>query len=329
MTAARERGRFRRARSALLLLTVLQLAGLVQPSLVHAGDAEPPREYSAVKEARERFQRGVRFYREGNDDAALAEFVRAQELAPNFRILYNLGQVQAERNDAVAALRFFKQYLLEGGALISAERKSEVERSLLELQEKVAELQIEADAPGARLFVNDTFIAELPLPKPLTINAGKCNLRLERDGYTPVTRELVVASGELRVVSLTLTPEAKPAPPPLPPPAEPVSWDERPFWISLAATASLGTATAAFAFATAFTDRPEVAADADQARDGHDRLRTYALLTGSFGAATLVSAGAAAYFLLSRPSDSSRKDEASVTAKVVPSPSGVYLLGTF
>ena len=331
MKAAHEPGRSRRARSSLLLLAALQMSVLGHASLVHASDPEPPPEYSAVKEARERFQRGVRFYREGNDDAALAEFVRAQELAPNFRILYNLGQVQAERNDAVAALRFFNQYLLEGGALVSPERRSEVERTLLELQEKVAELQIDADAPGARLFVNDTFVAELPLPKPLTINAGKCNLRVERDGYIPVSRELVVASGELRVLSLVLVPEAKPEPEPapLPPPPPAITWDERPFWISLAATASLGTATAAFAFATAFTDQPELAVDANQARDAHNRVRTYALLTGSFGAATLVSAGAAAYFLLSRPSDATRKDEARVTAKVVPSPSGVYLLGTF
>jgi hypothetical protein len=316
-----------------LSLSALSFSALsfLQPSLARASDAEPPPEYSAVKEARERFQRGVRFYREGNNDAALAEFVRAQELAPNFRILYNLGQVQAERNDAVAALRFFKQYLEEGGALVSSERRSEVERSLLELAEKVAEIQIEADAPGARLFLNDVFLGELPLPKPLTINAGKCVVRLERDGYTPVTRELVIASGELRVVNLTLMAEAKPAAAtaPLPPIAPSPSWDERPFWISLAATAGLGTATAAFAFATAFTDQPALAEDPERARAAHDRVRTYALLTGSFGAATLVSAGAAAYFLLSRPSEPGTKDDARVTAKVVPSPSGVYLLGTF
>jgi PEGA domain-containing protein len=284
-----------------------------------------------MKEARERFQRGVRFYREGNNDAALAEFVRAQELAPNFRILYNLGQVQAERNDAVAAKRFFNQYLLEGGTQISPERRSEVERSLLELAEKVAEIEVDVDAPGTRVFIDDVFVGELPLAQPITINAGKVDLRLEHAGYVPARRELVIASGELRVVSLTLAPEAEPepAPAPLPPPRPTPTWDERPFWISLAATASLGTATAAFAFATAFTDQPELAEDPGRARSARDRVRTYALLTGSFGAATLISAGAAAYFLLSRPDDSSNKDGARVTAKVVPSPSGVYLLGTF
>jgi PEGA domain-containing protein len=303
---------------------------LTRAAGAQASDADTPPEYSATKEARERFQRGVRFYREGNNDAALAEFIRAQELAPNFRILYNLGQVQAERNDAVGALRFFDQYLLEGGALISPERRSEVERTRRELAEKVAELQIDADAPGAQVFINDVLVAVLPLRQPLTINAGKCNLRLERTGYTPVSRELVIASGELREVSLSLTPEVKvPAEPePALAHAPAPSWDATPFWISLAATASLGTATAAFAFATAFSDQPDPSDDPDKAREAHDRVQTYALLTGGFGAATLVSAGAAAYFLLSRPAPDAG-DTARVTARVVPSPSGLYLFGTF
>jgi hypothetical protein len=313
--------------SALLLLALV----LARAPALHAADTDPPPEYSAMKEARERFQRGVHFYREGNNDAALAEFVRAQELAPNFRILYNLGQVQAERNDAVGALRFFDQYLLEGGALVSPERRSEVERTRRELAEKVAELSIIADAPGAQVFVNDVFVATLPLRAPLTINAGKCNLRLERAGYSPVARELVIASGELREVSLALAPEVKaPSEPESIPVHEvPPSWNAQPFWISLAATASLGTATAAFALATAFTDQPALSEDPGKARDAHAKVRTYALLTGGFGAATLVSAGAAAFFLLSRPEPEASGETARVTAKVVPSPSGIYLFGTF
>jgi hypothetical protein len=314
-------------RTALLSLALVIGSG----GAAFASDVDPPPEYSAVKEARERFQRGVSFYREGNNDAALAEFIRAQELAPNFRILYNLGQVQAQRNDAVGALRFFDQYLLEGGALISPERRSEVERTRRELAEKVAELTIEADVPGAQVFVDDVRIGTLPLERPLTVNAGTCNLRLERAGYTPLTRELVIASGELRELRLTLEPVVEPAPPPAPPPVrEPApTWNEQPFWISLAATASLGTATAAFALATALTDQPEPGRDPEGAAQAHDRVRTYALLTGGFGAATLVSAGAAAYFLWSRPGAESSSEAPRVTAKVVPSPSGVYLFGTF
>jgi tetratricopeptide (TPR) repeat protein len=314
------------SRSALILLALL----LARAPAVHAADTDAPPEYSAMTEARERFQRGVLFYREGNYDAALAEFVRAQELAPNVRSLYTLGQVQAERNDAVGALHFFDQYLLEGGALISPERRGEVERTRRELAEKVSELAIVADAPGAQVFVNDVFVAILPLREPLTINSGKCNLRLERTGYTPVSRELVIASGELREVSLTLAPEVKAnaqTQPTLAHDGAP-SWDATPFWISLAATASLGSATAAFALATAFTDQPALTEDPGKARDARDRVRTYALLTGGFGAATLVSAGAAAFFLLSRP-DPAASDRARVTAKLVPSPSGIYLFGTF
>src|SRR5512145_1254691 len=49
---------------------------------------------SAVEEASQRFQRAVKLYRERSFDAALAEFNRAYELSPDYRVLYNLGQVQ-------------------------------------------------------------------------------------------------------------------------------------------------------------------------------------------------------------------------------------------
>ena len=44
----------------------------------------------------------------------LAEFMRAYELLPNYRVLYNIGQVQLERHDYVAALHAFDDYLEQG-----------------------------------------------------------------------------------------------------------------------------------------------------------------------------------------------------------------------
>jgi tetratricopeptide (TPR) repeat protein len=72
----------------------LALAALLSCAVTARADAplEPD-----TSEARMRFTRGVKLYHEGSYDAALAEFTKAYRLAPNYRVLYNLAQVQAER----------------------------------------------------------------------------------------------------------------------------------------------------------------------------------------------------------------------------------------
>jgi hypothetical protein len=57
-----------------------------------------------VSSARVHFLRGVESYKEGAFDIAVVEFTRAYEIAPNFRVLYNIAQSQAERHDYAAAL---------------------------------------------------------------------------------------------------------------------------------------------------------------------------------------------------------------------------------
>ena len=54
--------------------------------------AEP----EAVSEAARHFKLGVQLHGEGNLDAALAEFTRANELAPSYRLLYNMAKVHGD-----------------------------------------------------------------------------------------------------------------------------------------------------------------------------------------------------------------------------------------
>ena len=74
-----------------------------------------PAESAKLDDAQRRFQRGIELYKESDFDAALVEFKRAYELVPSYKILYNLGQVSYQRHDYASALRYFRQYLEEGG----------------------------------------------------------------------------------------------------------------------------------------------------------------------------------------------------------------------
>ena len=114
------------ARGALIMILVSCVAetGLAQPAqgpaIVPATEAEPPDAVQeppaaeqpppsdpAMVEAGERFDRGVRYFEDGDFGAALAEFLRAYELTGNWIVLYNLGQVSQGMGRRADALRRF------------------------------------------------------------------------------------------------------------------------------------------------------------------------------------------------------------------------------
>src|SRR5436190_16322961 len=90
-----------------------------------------------TEEGRQHFQRGVQFYKEGDFRGALIEFKRAYEIAPNYKVLYNLGQTSLELQDYAAALTAFKRYVDEGAREVPKDRKQQVESEIKKLEGRV------------------------------------------------------------------------------------------------------------------------------------------------------------------------------------------------
>jgi len=284
---------------------------------------------TGVALARQHFARGVELYRSGAYDASLAAFTRAYELAPTYRILYNLAQVQAQRQDYVQALELFARYLREGSsaadeARIPDARVAEVEAEMTELKRRVAELRIETNVEGGTLIVNESRVADLPLRSPLLLNAGIHRVRVEKAGHIPMTRIVTVAGGDASVVSFELARESFPIdlnalPPPHgvpskavreapPPPPENVAVK-----VGLITTGILAGFTAACAVMTyrqsgeldrRLSGYPE---GIEQIESARSRLRTLAVLTDAFALASVVSAGVTTYFHFAPPKEPERR----------------------
>jgi tetratricopeptide (TPR) repeat protein len=287
------------------------------------------------QQAAAHFERGVELYREGSLDAALVEFERAYELIPNYRLLYNLGQIQAERHEYATAVRLFEQYLTAGGSELSEERRGEVQREMDKLRGRVSYLFVESNVDGARLFVDDAPVGTLPLASPVPINAGVSNVRLEKPGYLPTHYRLKVAGGERPRLSLTLvevtrgsTREATSATQSSP--------NYLPFWISSAATVALGGATLGLGLTARAADQDldaeleRVPADTGAIDDARSRLKMYAALTDACAVASLVALGVAVYYLIDPPRKSAQAPkDARRTARILPSERGIGLRARF
>src|SRR3954471_13606265 len=143
------------------LASILALA--IVPSRAIAADPAA----SVVETAKQHFLRGVSFYKDGDLDAALAEFSKAYETRPDYRVLYNIGQVQAERRDYAAAARALRQYLKEGDRELDSERRAVVEQTLADMAKRVASLTVTANVANAEVLIDGISVAVLPLEEPL------------------------------------------------------------------------------------------------------------------------------------------------------------------
>jgi hypothetical protein len=337
----------------LLLVRPVHAAPQAAPSAVPSSSDGAPavrlsseREFSEdpiVDQARTHFLRGVDLYRAGAYDVALAEFTRAYDSAPNFRILYNLGQIQAQRHEYVASLELFRRYLSDGAGQISEERVGEVQTEITELERRVAQLHVSTNVDDARLFVDDMPVAELPLAKPILVNAGIHRLRVEKVGRAPAFRTVTLTGGDTLDLALdldsTVDLEASPEPAPFVQPSPPKipEPDTTPFWMSLAATGVLTGATATFALLT-HQANAELGRQLDQypapraaIERSRERVRTYAVTTDALGIASALAAGITTYFYFSTATEHEPEPgvQLQLEAQVGPARAGLSCVGKF
>jgi len=178
-------------------------------SLARAPQAEPSSAQRA--EARSRFHRGLELYDEGDLDAALVELMRAYELSPSYKLLFNIAQIRRQKADYVGALDAFERYLAEGDRRIPGARREKVESEIQKLKARIAQITITGSA-GAELSVDDVPRGTLPLSEPVRVNAGRRKLTLSQPGRAPINRYVDVAGAERIAVELVL-PEALSAEP--------------------------------------------------------------------------------------------------------------------
>ncbi|MET0391001.1 MAG: PEGA domain-containing protein [Polyangiales bacterium] len=301
-----------------------------------AGRASAQASDEHKREAEVRFERGVELYREGSLDAALVELERAYQLIADYRLLFNLAQIQADRHDYDAALGMFQRYLKAGGSEISESRRAETEEEMAKLQTRIAHLMVESNVPGAKLFVDDAHVATLPLTEAVVINSGVRELRLEAAGYDSRTKRIKVAGDEHPTHKLTLIESgsvsvAEPATPRV---TEKINYT--PLSIAAAATVVLGGAAVGFGLAAAGASDdldaalgqfPAVKSEVDSARS---RLKLYSALNIASGATALVALGCAVYFLIDPPKRQIAESEPSrARLQLLPSPQGLVLHATF
>jgi hypothetical protein len=283
-------------------LVALLVVACPAPAFAQASPAPSPAASLAPSpqlkaDAERHFKRGLELFDEDDFQGARIEFGRAYQLVPNFHVLFNLGQVNFQLQDYVAALHAFEKYLSDGGAAVTRDRKDVVERDIAKLRLRVATLTI-TTTPGAVVTVDGVLAGTAPLA-PIQVSGGRRVLRATLPLHEPVEKTLDLAGGDSTRVELVIM-EPKTAT------GEPSTFDASsasgsPPWALWVVTGALVAGTVvtgvlALGASSAASDiRSSGGAFADYQSD-EQRMRTFSLTTDILGAATIVIAGLATYF---------------------------------
>ncbi|MGK4007731.1 tetratricopeptide repeat protein [Sorangium sp. So ce1036] len=318
--------------------------------------AEPGREraapavFASEAEAASRFQRGVVLYQEGDFAPALIEFRRAHELAPNYRVLYNIAQVHYMLGEYAEALRAFEQYLEQGGAALKAERRTAVEAEIARLRLRVGTLALTANADGVEIAIDDVPIGKTPLAAPVPVSSGRRRVVASKDGRSAV-RIVEVAGGEHLEIRFDLPARPRPTEPLRPAadrgasttparggasaagPAVPL-WP----WAATAVLAAGAGVSGALALTTtsALTTRRETFGSTREEREAlDDRRRALSLAADALAGAAVVMGGVSLYLTLARGGPApaaergARGSARAGRAAITLTPAGVRIQGAF
>ncbi len=314
------------ARKGWSLLTVGLL--VVIPRLLFAQSSAVD---SAEAQARPHSERAVPPSREGSSSAALAESTRAYELNHDYRLLVNIAQLESERQDYVRAIEALGEYLRLGGEAITKEQRLAVDHQIARWRARIGELWMSGTA-GADVWIGSHRVATLPLSAPILVNTGRCVVRVVRAGYKADTRELAIVAGERAHLESDLEPETQP------PVAPVLVRDNTRLWLSLAATGGAAAGASVFGLLTKKADEQlydrisSVPSDTRNIDSARSTVRTDAIICDILLAATAVSAVASVYFFLHPKYRTPAEQYANAqrpTARLVPSPTGVFVKGTF
>ncbi len=288
-------------------------------ALTAAGDAtaqhwqpRPPSGQSTpeqITEARERYERGVKLYEvEGDVVGALIELKKAYDIAPNHRILFNIGQVARTARDYVTSLRAFEAYLAQGGGDGESTRRAEVSSELETLRGLVANLVVEVDRPGAAIVIDDVDVGRAPLSGAVLVNAGRHRVSASLEGRT-ATRSVEVGGRERITVNLEIPAAQAGAPSPVAPPSPPRQQESSgpsPYvWIGWgAAVALVGGAVVTGVLALDRKSTVEEttfvgATPPEELESDRSTGRTLAIASDVLTGAAVVVAGISLYFTLS------------------------------
>ena len=300
-----------------------------------AADA-PPKvpDAAAKKEASRRFEHAIKLYEDGDYSVALAEFERVYELVPDYRVLYNIGQVSIQLGHYARALLTLREYVARGGNELPGDRAKSVQADLDLLAGRTATIALEVEPEGVEVTVDGKIVGTTPLTDPVVVDVGERRLELKKAGFVSQEQMLSLAGGDRYAAQVKLVPASAVADKPTtsPPMAGFPPGALRPtppkvrtgVWIGYGAAGALaaGAVVSGILGASSAGDLKDLRDTPGSGRSeldhAHDRAKTQLLIADVLGAAAIVTGAITLYVHISGSSKEHPRAKNDVWVGVAP-----------
>lgn len=168
------------------------------------GDNQDPAQTTA--EAIALFHKGIEAFAKENYPDALLFFTQSYELNPNPNVLYNIGMCQRALFEYAESVETLKKYLLTKGGSVPAAEKKEIKKIIIEMEKSLATLEITVSKSGAAVRLDGEDVGESPLADPFKLDPGGHEIVVKKDGYETFKKEIILKTGEIRRMVITLYP---------------------------------------------------------------------------------------------------------------------------
>lgn len=190
-----------------VVLAILGAAFVATPALAAPWVPKPatraPTE-DEINQSRTRYEKGMRLYEVEQDiTGGLTELEHAYEIAPNYKYLFNIGQVAHSAHEYVTSLRCWEAYLAGGD--VPADRKETALKEIADLKALVGEVTLTTNVEGATVLVDDSEEGTTPIA-PFLVNIGPRKFTVTKDGKSE-SKKITISGGAKATVDLPLPTE--------------------------------------------------------------------------------------------------------------------------
>jgi len=150
-------------------------------------------------------EKGIQLRREHRDAEALAEFRRADQLNPAPRIRAQIGLAEQALAQWVEAEKDLKRSLSSQDDPWIRDHADALQKALAAIQQHLGSLSLEANVPGAEVWINGASVGTLPVADARVV-AGTVNVQVRSPGYQTALRAIDVPPGSTAAERFILIP---------------------------------------------------------------------------------------------------------------------------
>jgi len=154
--------------------------------------------------ARDLFASGLEFARNGDFDAAAAQFEKAYRVSPNYAVLYNLGQAYVALGKPVEAVQALEKFLEVGGAAVNPSRRSEVQDLISFNKKRIGFASLLVEPPNAEISIDGRPTAKGTAREHVALSTGTHSVTATAEGYLPFIGTLEVTREKTATLTVAL-----------------------------------------------------------------------------------------------------------------------------